>query len=105
MGAGLGKRGGVVHWPVVGQMVTAWVVTIPSAAAIAWAAWTISDLFGTNSEAGAVVIAAITAAVAFGLYTLSKRNRVTAEDLDRTNITPEIEAERAEAAAAAPALA
>jgi inorganic phosphate transporter, PiT family len=100
MGAGLGKRGGVVHWPVVGQMVTAWVVTIPSAAAIAWAAWTISDLFGTNSEAGAVVIAAITAAAAFGLYTLSKRNRVTAEDLDRTNITPEIEAERAEAAAA-----
>jgi PiT family inorganic phosphate transporter len=32
MGAGLGKRGGVVHWPVVGQMVTAWVITLPSAA-------------------------------------------------------------------------
>jgi hypothetical protein len=35
------------------------------------------------------------AAVAFGLWTLSKRNPVTAEDLDRTNITPELEAEGA----------
>jgi PiT family inorganic phosphate transporter len=29
IGAGLGKRGGVVHWPVVGQMVTAWVIHCP----------------------------------------------------------------------------
>jgi hypothetical protein len=49
------------------------------------------------------VIAALAAVVAFGLWTLSKRNRVTAEDLDRTSITPELEAQRA--AAASPALA
>jgi PiT family inorganic phosphate transporter len=103
MGAGLGKRGGVVHWPVVGQMVTAWVITLPSAGLIGAAAWYISDLFGTNSDVGAVVIAALCAAIAFGLWTLAKRNRVTPEDLDRTNITPELEAERAEAAS--PALA
>jgi PiT family inorganic phosphate transporter len=101
MGAGLGKRGGVVHWPVVGQMVTAWVLTIPSAAVLGGLAWHISDLFGTNSKAGAIVIAALTACIAFGLWTLSKRSPVTPEDLDRTNITPEIEAERAEAAAPA----
>ena len=100
MGAGLGKRGGVVHWPVVGQMVTAWVITLPSAALVGATAWNISDLFGRNSNLGAIVIAVLAAAVAFGLWTLSKRNRVTAEDLDRTSITPELEAERAEAAAA-----
>ena len=97
MGAGLGKRGGVVHWPVVGQMATAWVITLPSAGLIGAAAWNISDLFGKNSTAGAIVIAALAAAIAFGLWTLSKRNPVTAEDLDRTNVTPELEAERAEA--------
>jgi inorganic phosphate transporter, PiT family len=103
MGAGLGKRGGVVHWPVVGQMVLAWVITLPSAALVGAAAWNISDLFGKNSEVGAIVIAAIAGVVAFGLWTLSKRNPVTAEDLDRTNVTPELEAERAEALAPSPA--
>ena len=103
MGAGLGKRGGVVHWPVVGQMVVAWVITIPSAAVIGGLAWHVSDLFGKNSDLGAIVIAALAAAAAFGLWTLSKRNRVTAEDLDRTNITPELEAERAAAPSPVPA--
>jgi len=103
MGAGLGKRGGVVHWPVVGQMVIAWVITLPSAAIVGAAAWNVSNLFGKNSEVGAIVIAVLAGVIAFGLYTLSKRNRVTAADLDRTSFTPEEEAERAEAAS--PALA
>ncbi len=75
-------------------MATAWVITLPSAALVAAAAWNISDLFGKTSTAGAIVIAALAAVIAFGLYTLSKRNRVTAEDLDRTNVTPQLEAER-----------
>jgi inorganic phosphate transporter, PiT family len=103
MGAGLGKRGGFVHWPVVGQMVIAWVITLPSAALIGAAAWNISDVFGKNSTVGAIVIAALAAAIAFGLWTLSKRTRVTAEDLDRTNVTPVLEAERAQAASPVPA--
>jgi PiT family inorganic phosphate transporter len=104
MGAGLGKRGGIVHWPVVGQMVLAWVITLPAAGLVGAAAWDIANIFGKNSQLGAIVIAALAAAVAFGLWTLSKRNRVTARDLDRTSITPELEAERAKAAAS-PALA
>ena len=95
MGAGLGKRGGIVHWPVVGQMGIAWVVTLPSAALVAYAMWHISDLFGTNTNAGAIVITLLAAAIAAGLYILSKRNAITARDLDRTNVTPELEAERA----------
>ena len=101
MGSGLGKQGGVVHWPVVGQMVSAWVITLPSAAVVAFAAWHISDLFGTNSTAGAIVIALLAVAIAAGLWTLSKRNPITAQDLDRTNVTPELEAERATAASPA----
>jgi PiT family inorganic phosphate transporter len=103
MGAGLGKRGGVVHWPVVGQMLVAWTITIPFAGLIGAAAWNVSDVFGTNSTAGAIVIAALTAVIAFWLWTLSKRNRVTPEDLDRTNVTPELEAQRAAALTPAPA--
>jgi inorganic phosphate transporter, PiT family len=95
MGAGLGKQGGVVHWPVVGQMVTAWVITLPSAGIVAFAAWHISDLFGNNSTAGAIVIAVLAMAIGFGLWTMSKRSQVTAQDLDRTGITPELEADRA----------
>src|SRR5262249_23327805 len=34
MGAGLGRRGGVVHWSVVRSMVMAWVVTMPAAGAM-----------------------------------------------------------------------
>jgi PiT family inorganic phosphate transporter len=101
MGSGLGKKGGVVHWPVVGQMVTAWVITLPSAGVVGAAAWNISNLFGKNSTAGAIVIAVLAAAIAFGLWTLSRRSRVTAQDLDRTNITPELEAQRAMAASPA----
>jgi PiT family inorganic phosphate transporter len=103
MGAGLGKRGGVVHWPVVGQMVSAWVITLPAAGLVGAAAWNISDIFGKNSDVGAIVIAVLAAIIAFGLYTLSKRKPITAKDLDRTNITPELEAE--EAGTASPALA
>ncbi len=42
------------------------------------------------------MIAALAGVIAFGLWTLSKRSPVTAEDLDRTSITPELEAERAQ---------
>ena len=47
------------------------------------AAWNISDLFGTNSTVGAIVIAALAVVIAFGLWTLSQRNKITAADLDQ----------------------
>ena len=87
-GAGLGKRLASVHWDVVGQMVTAWIVTIPSAAVLGAAAWEISDLF-SSSAAGSVVIALIAAAGAAVLYKLAQRNKITPEQLDRTTGTPE----------------
>jgi PiT family inorganic phosphate transporter len=94
MGAGLGKAGGVVHWNVVGQMLTAWVFTIPLAGVLAATAWQIADIF-SNRNVGSIVIAALTAAVAAGLFALSRRSKVTAQDLDRTSVTPQAEAELA----------
>jgi PiT family inorganic phosphate transporter len=99
LGAGLGKRLASVRWGVIGQMATAWAFTIPAAAFLAGGAWEISAQFGTSTNAGSFVIAVLAALGAFGLYRLAQRNNVTADDLDRTSITPEIEAERAEATA------
>jgi PiT family inorganic phosphate transporter len=101
LGAGLGKRLAGVRWGVIGRMATAWAFTIPAAAVLAGAAWEISALFGPSSNAGAFVIAALSAVGAFGLYRLARRNNITPDELDQTNLTPENEAKRAEAAAAA----
>jgi PiT family inorganic phosphate transporter len=98
MGAGLGKAGGTVNWNVVGQMLTAWVFTIPLAGVLAATAWQISDIF-SNHNVGSIVIAALTAVIAAGLYGLSKRTPVTAQDLDRTGVSPTAEAEIAAAPA------
>ena len=52
------------------------------------------------------MIVAITIVIAAALWTISRRTAVTAKDLDRTNVTPEQEAERAfERDVAAPAAA
>ncbi len=90
MGAGLGKAGGKVHWNVAGQMVTAWVFTIPLAGLLGATEWQISDIF-SNHNVGSVVIVAITALGAAGLFTLSRRSQVTAHDLDRTGVASEAE--------------
>jgi inorganic phosphate transporter, PiT family len=85
-GAGLGKRLASVHWDVVGQMVTAWIFTIPSAAFLGAAAWEISNLF-SSSAAGSLVIALIATAGAALLYKLAQRTKVTPDQLDRTTVT------------------
>jgi PiT family inorganic phosphate transporter len=104
-GSGLGRRQ-PVHWGVFGQMVTAWILTIPAAGIVGAGAWEIADIFGNNSDVGCIVIVAITIVIAAALWTISRRTAVTAKDLDRTNVTPELEAERATGGAvASPAVA
>jgi len=94
LGSGLGKAN-PIHWNVIGQMLSAWVLTMPGAGVLGGVAWAIADLFGAHSNAGAIVICLLAALAAFGLWTLSKRNPVTAADLDRTNVSPVEEAELA----------
>jgi PiT family inorganic phosphate transporter len=95
MGAGAGKKLESVHWGVAGQMAGAWVLTIPAAGLFGAAAWEVAQVFGTNSTAGTVLIALLAALAAGALFMLAQRNKVSASDLDRTNVSPEREAELA----------
>jgi PiT family inorganic phosphate transporter len=58
MGAGAGKRLSAVRWGVAGNIVTAWVLTLPAAAAIGGATYGVTRLFGTGAV-GPVVVTAV----------------------------------------------
>jgi inorganic phosphate transporter, PiT family len=57
MGAGAGKRLSAVRWGVAGNIVAAWLLTLPAAAAIGGAAYGVTRAFGTGSLGPAVVTA------------------------------------------------
>jgi PiT family inorganic phosphate transporter len=56
MGSGAAKRLSAVRWGVAGNMVGAWVVTLPAAGAMGGLAYGITRLFGANSAAGPIVV-------------------------------------------------
>jgi inorganic phosphate transporter, PiT family len=49
MGAGAGKRVSAVRWGVAGNIVVAWLLTLPAAAAIGAAAYGLTRIFGTGA--------------------------------------------------------
>ncbi|MBI4942212.1 MAG: inorganic phosphate transporter [Actinobacteria bacterium] len=55
VGAGIGGRRGV-NWRVIGEMVVAWIVTLPSTAAIAWLAFELTKL---PSPVNVIVVGAV----------------------------------------------
>jgi inorganic phosphate transporter, PiT family len=55
MGSGAGKRISAVRWGVAGNIVVAWLLTLPAAAAIGAAAYGFCSLFG-NEAVGPVVV-------------------------------------------------
>ncbi|MDX6617013.1 MAG: inorganic phosphate transporter, PiT family [Solirubrobacterales bacterium] len=55
MGAGAGKRVSAVRWGVAGNIVVAWLLTMPCAAVIGAAVYGITDLFGAGA-AGPLVV-------------------------------------------------
>jgi PiT family inorganic phosphate transporter len=72
MGAGAGKRVSAVRWGVAGNIVTAWILTLPAAAAIGGATYGITRLFGTGAV-GPVVVTAL--GVALVALTFARRVR------------------------------
>jgi inorganic phosphate transporter, PiT family len=62
MGAGAGKRLSAVRWGVAGNIVGAWLLTFPAAAAIGALTYGVTQLFG-DGAAGPLVIAAVGAAM------------------------------------------
>ena len=49
MGAGAAKRVSAVRWGVAGNIVAAWLLTLPAAAAIGAAAYGLTRIFGTGA--------------------------------------------------------
>jgi PiT family inorganic phosphate transporter len=58
MGAGAGKRLSAVRWGVAGNIVVAWLLTLPASAAIGAVAYGLTRAFGTGST-GPVVVSLI----------------------------------------------
>jgi inorganic phosphate transporter, PiT family len=62
MGAGAAKRVSAVRWGVAGNIVTAWLLTLPAAAAIGAATYGVTRIFGTGAV-GPVIVAAVALAL------------------------------------------
>ena len=73
MGAGAGKRLSAVRWGVAGNIVTAWLLTLPAAAALGAAVYGFCSISGTGA-AGPIVVAAAGLAMVAAAFT--KRVRV-----------------------------
>jgi inorganic phosphate transporter, PiT family len=58
MGAGAGKRLSAVRWGVAGNIVAAWLITLPAAAAIGAATYGVTRIFGTGA-AGPVIVSVL----------------------------------------------
>ncbi|HYU60030.1 MAG TPA: anion permease [Solirubrobacterales bacterium] len=70
MGAGAGKRVSAVRWGVAGNIVAAWLLTFPAAAAVGAATYGVTRIFGTGAV-GPVIVAT----VALGLVALAFARR------------------------------
>ncbi len=79
VGSGVGRRArGGVHWNVVGQMVVAWLLTLPAAGVLGAAAGSLAD-HGTGGE---IIVLVLGIAIAAGIFRASRRAPVTADNVN-----------------------
>jgi PiT family inorganic phosphate transporter len=76
MGAGAGKRVSAVRWGVAGNIVVAWLLTLPAAALVGAATYGFSSLFG-DGAAGPIIISLL----GIGALALVFTHRVRQEPL------------------------
>jgi PiT family inorganic phosphate transporter len=80
MGAGAAKRVSAVRWGIAGNMIVAWVLTLPMAAAIGGLVYGVTRIFGTGAAGPLVVTVLILATVALGFgRRLQQGSPITAE--------------------------
>jgi PiT family inorganic phosphate transporter len=72
MGAGAAKRVSAVRWGVAGNIVTAWLLTLPAAAAIGAATYGVTRIFGTGAV-GPVIVA--TVGLVLAIVAFARRTR------------------------------
>jgi inorganic phosphate transporter, PiT family len=78
LGAGIGRRLAEVRWGVAGRMALAWLFTLPAAAAVGG----VSAAVAKQGTFGVTIICVIAVAVAVGIYAISRRNAVTADNVN-----------------------
>ncbi len=80
MGAGAAKRLSAVRWGVAGNIVVAWVLTIPAAAGFGALTYGVTSLFGSGAAGPLVVSVAIVLLIAFALVRrIQQGSPITAE--------------------------
>ncbi|KIF73886.1 phosphate transporter [Streptomyces sp. 150FB] len=77
MGAGLGRRGGVVHWSTATRMAVAWCLTLPAAALVAAGA----EFLTSRGPWGIAAVAVLLVAASGAIWLASRR-----EPVDATNV-------------------
>jgi PiT family inorganic phosphate transporter len=80
MGAGLGRKGGVVRWSTATRMIVAWVLTLPAAALVGAGAESVTDL----GDWGTAVVAVLLVAASATIWKISRR-----EVVDHTSVVAE----------------
>jgi PiT family inorganic phosphate transporter len=86
MGAGAGKRLSAVRWGVAGNIVAAWIMTLPAAASVGAATFGLTRIFGTGAVGPIVVAVCMVSLLAmiFGRR-LVRGQPLTAENIGFTN--------------------
>ena len=79
LGSGVGRRT-EVRWNVAGRMVSAWIVTMPSAGAVGALAYGIANGIGGN--AGGVVVFLMVIAIGSAFFLLSRKTKVTPDNVN-----------------------
>jgi len=74
LGTGVGRKGASVRWNVAGRMATAWLFTLPAAAAVGAGAYGLASLIG--GSAGVLADLALLIAVAGTIYWKSRQTPV-----------------------------
>ncbi|MFJ4919054.1 anion permease [Streptomyces sp. NPDC088725] len=77
MGAGLGRKGGVVHWSTAGRMGVAWCLTLPAAGLVGAGAEFLTEQGTWGVTAAAVLLVAASGAI----WLVSRRRPVDASDV------------------------
>ncbi|MER7795433.1 inorganic phosphate transporter [Streptomyces sp. NPDC097640] len=93
MGAGVGRKGGVVRWSTAGRMVLAWLLTLPAAGLVAGGAALLAD----QGDWGVTTVAVLAVAACAAIWAASRRKPV-----DHTNVNDVNDSTDAGAAPAEP---
>jgi inorganic phosphate transporter, PiT family len=79
LGSGVGRRT-PVRWSVAGRMVSAWIVTMPSAGAVGALAYAVAHGIGGNT--GVILVFAVVVAIGFAFYLQSRKTKVTPDNVN-----------------------